>query len=663
MQYMERQTNSKHASVAEQIRTILNAMMSTDDGIEAMRWYLMAPTFPIDFCSNILSSKIAEVPSTILDTLIANDRELYKEALKVISHGAKIFAQNYGDVALGGSTKEVKETIDEEGYKTVVSKSKSLSVEARKALLTVTKAPEQTYLSNRDISISEIHFGITEKRYVIPERLINSQISKLQPYQFAFYSILRKYLTNSNAKDTWKGENLFLHLVGGYQSGKTVASNTMLAVMMNRLANNKRSTGDYMLMSAKMSSLHRNVINRLCAIYPSLTPPSINSTVWKLAEGVKISLLTTQLISFHSLKGASISFCYVDEIDSMHREVLDLLPTRLTEKFDDGHGDKCVLITTSNPKSPDHHVTKFLYPEDEHGKPVNDRVTLRVSTEQNSHVSDEYLKSMERRCGGRDTNKYQREIRGYSVHLASEHNIFTIDEGVHFVDDTIDDYVQFRCRNCSSEFVLRPIEECSECVAFSGKIKKKDFFKVNIGHDFGTSVQKVYCCTFFYREKGVVKAIVLDELVFEGGHDAKFSKEHGLEALNRKKERDIIDMVMRCKQLCSDVTIYIPHDAAQQVIEVEGIVAKNSLGCSVSRPPAPNSMPITESIDLMRKLFDTGRLTISHSCKNLKSQLFAYQYDQRACEETGEEKIKKVHDHSVDALRYSIIPQRDILIG
>lgn len=649
-------TDTPKEAISEKIKTILQSFIDDKYKLVAQKWALHQGML-IEFYSSQLAGYIEEPPQTIREALLSNDRELYKMCIDVRSHGERDISKKYGNVLAGGRVRKLEESIDDEGRSHTTVTTIELSPMASKKLLTPEREEQLTFLSMRDELIIESHFGIVEKKFIIPERLVNKTIRNLQTYQFEFFQILNDYLNVSNRKIECTSKALTLHLVGGYQSGKTVSANTLLAVMINVLANNRKKTGDYMIMSAKMSSLHRNVINRLCSMYPMLTPPSINSTVWKLGCGVKLNLLTTQLIAFHSLKGCSLSFCYVDELDSTHASVLDLLQTRFTENFDVGKGDKCVIISTSNPQSPDHHVTKYIYPKDLDGNPDKRCITKRVSTLQNRFVTDEYIDRMTIKCGGESTNKYKREILGESVYLSSEHSVFNISEEEHCLDQTIDNYINMTCNNCSES----PVANCGICALMNKSLMRKDFIKVNIGLDFGTSVQTVFCCTFLYIEEGVQKAIVLDELVYDGGFDASFSKQNGFDALKSLKEMNIVDIVKRCSMLCPYVTIYVPHDCPHQFIEISGIKAKYGLRCNITRPPTPAQFPITRAIDFIRDLFNSKRLTISNSCKNLKSQLFEYSYDHKYSD-LGEEKIKKTNDHSVDAMRYSLVPDYNMFI-
>jgi len=629
--------------IFEEIDKTLKGFLADKNKWVGQLWALQQG-FKIEYYSCQLSSYLAYPPQTIRDALLAKDRLLYKKCIEVMKKGQEYLSKNLGDVLVGGSVKTSTESVDEEGRRCISIIRREISPEAKKKLFNPQVAEELSFLSKRDEMVIESHFGITEEKLIIPEKSISRQMRSLQSYQFHYFEILRDYLDSSLSKKKieCKSDTLILNLVGGYQSGKTVAANFILAYMINVLANNKRITGDYMIMSAKMSSLHRNVINRICALYPQLTPPSINSTCWNLGFGVKISLLTTQLISFHSLKGCSLSFCYVDEIDSMHSQVLDLLQTRFTEKFDVGKGEKCVLVTTSNPQSPDHHITKFLYPTDLQGNPVESCVTKRVSTLQNTCVSDEYIKRMTIKCGGTETNKYKREIEGYSVHLSSENSVFNINEEVHFTNDTIDSYTRFTCPKCSD--LYNPI--CKDCKILSDSVGRKDFVKVNIGLDEGHSVQRVFCATFFYIEDNKTKAIVLDELVYEGGDDKRYATAYGYDALLMARDRDIIDLISRCKNICNNVEIFYPHDAPQKGTWLRGLIEKHSLFCKVSSAVAINRFPLAEAIRFMDDLFTSKSILISNSCKNLKSQLFSYHFDPKKIE-LGQEMPEKGNDHSV----------------
>ena len=635
-----------------EIDKILDRFKEDRNGMIAKIWATQQG-LNLDFYSTQLSSCSIYAPQEIKDLLMANDKQLYRKCIEVRNHGTNLISSEMGDILLGGRKKRTDISIDSDGNTSTTIVTTELNNIALKKMITAEKIADNTFSTDQDIKTIEKYYNIVEKKYIIPEKELLTAIRRLQPLQFKFFKIVDDYLNaDPEVKIECKKETLYLNLTGGYQSSKTHASNVIFAYMLNILAQSKRQSGDYIIMAASLGSLRRNIINRICGMFPTLQPPAVNSTVWKLAHGVKISLLTTQLISYSSLKGSSLGYLYADEIDNSHPELWDLLQTRVTEKFEVNGKNKCVFHTTSNPKNPDHFISKFLYPEDKESM-----ITKVVPTWENKYVSDEYIKRMTDRCGGVGTNKYRRELGGETLYLSTPTSVFPIKDEETFVDDIMDDYIISQCPTCEVEH-SGDNKDCATCRRSISLRKTKRFTKCNIGYDFGTSVQKVFSAVFFYEdgEHSETKAILLDELVYEGGFDGQYAKAHGFDALERLKREDLRYLIERCKSICSNVELFIPHDAPHQILWMQNVINKYGLNCIISRPPTPNQLSVNNGIGLMRDMFELKRLFISKSCTNVRSQLFNYEYDLKK-QEQGEEAVRKSHDHSIDALRYALTPE------
>ena len=635
----------------ESITHILDEFLKDPHGFKAKVWATQQGLC-IDYYASQLSAQSIYATSDIAILLMSNNKELYKKCVDIKRRGEKIIGEMYSDVLLGGSKKITSTSIDEDGSQNTSIKTIQLSKLAIKKLLISEKDPEAVYHTMLDSATVERFYSIKETKQVIPERALLKSIEKLQTYQFQYYEIVKDYLETTDREIECKNKSLYLHLRGGYQSGKTVACNVILAYLFNTIVNSELS-GDIMIFGATTASLRRNIVNRICAEYPTLSKPSSNSTTWNLGNGLVVHLMTTGLSSFHGIKGSSIAIAVIDELDAMHPEVLDLIQTRMTgfikPSSSNSKDGKCIMISTSNPKNPNHHVSEFLDPKN------SGSITKCVETWRNKYITQEYFNRMVERCGGKESNKYKREICGECVYLTNSASIFKIREEETFTDETIDNYLVDECPRCNTEFVGSN-KECETCNHALTHRKFKNFIKVNIGYDHGSSVPKVFICTFFYVENGIIKALVLDELFYEGGHDLEFSKRGRYDELVSLKEQNLKNLIEKCYSICKNVQIIVPHDAISIIPEFSNTILKYGLHASVTRPPAPAKQKLVESIALMNNLFEEERIKISHSCKMLKSELFNYQYDLKK-QEDGFEAVKKGHDHAIDALRYSIISE------
>ena len=639
----------------QEINDLLESFIQDKRGFPGKIWAISTTGIGIDYYSSQICALLPYAHTEIRDALMDDDKKLYQKCIFVRKKGYDMLAQDYNNLLLGGRNKITSTMIDEEGNTSTSIKTVELNQLIIKRLISPEKDTEGSFLSNLDRDSSERYFSISEELFVVPERLVLKEVKKLQSYQFEYFKILDDYLNVTDREIECKTESLFLNLVGGYQSGKTVCANLMFMFLLNSISNSKSDLdleegGDILLIGATHSALRRNVINRVCAIF-KLNPPSINSTVWKLSNNIKISLLTSGLISYNSLKGSSAKMVYLEEADSAHPALFSLLLTRMSSYFNVGGIKKCVFLSTSNPKNPIHHFTKFLY--NENHKSV---ITKRVKTWHNKYLSKEYLDMMAERYGGVDSIPYRIYMGGESLYSNSPSSVFNILES-NFTEDSIDNYLpEFQCSSCENLKCGSNID-CEACLAVNDSKaykKSKNFTHVSIGFDNGFSAQRCFCATFFYIEDNCTKCLVLDELIYNPGHDAQFAKSHGFEALQRLKRLNLKELIMKCYSICRNVSIKLPHDCPEQSLWINNTIQRYGLECKVERVMNTKNLTVKRGIDLIRTLLEKQHLTISNSCRNLKEQMYLYEFDFKKSEE-GLEVIKKLNDHSVDALRYSII--------
>ena len=652
-----------------EIERYLTKIKSQKNKTVAQKWALF-DAFSMDYLASYIAGFIPYDPLSIRDALNKNKRRLYKMCLEIKCEGADYFDEHFGDILAGGSVIErtQKESVDLEVN--VVTKKREISSRFAEKLLSAGSRKDLEFITDKDKSTIERYFNVSDEVMVISEKLLNRAIRRLQVYQLEAFKILEDFI-ESRKSSIVTGDRLFLHAKGGFQAGKSDAFNVMLAYMFNVLANSKFE-GEILVLSANFSSMRKNIIARICSTF-NLKMPAINQTVWKVGN-ITLYLITTQLISYHSIKGASAPFVFIDEFDACHEEILKLLMSRTTNYFDyknRGH-KKFVLLSTSNPKMPCHHVTKALYGGKEENVPDKSckkqlhvfdgyKVTLRLESRQNKFLSEKWHREQETISGGADADYYQAMYNGHSIYISDNNSVFAFSKK-NFIDECQDNYLNMQCTQCGNSDNVRDIISCDLCEQMS-KVKRKDrtFLFCNIGYDHGTRVQSAFVITFFYLEDTKIKAMVLDELVYEGGYDHQQILMHGRDTLVSMKESDFVDMITSAYSICPNVTVYVPHDCPHKVDEFEDIISRNNLNCKVSRPPAPAKLPIANAINSIRALFLNERIYVSNSCKKLINQLYIYQYDDSKMEKHGTEVIKKGNDHCVDAFRYSITPSlRDL---
>ncbi len=629
--------SEKHSKLRASIEDLIRTFEEDENGLASKIFGSTTGPFT-DFACSFISGFI-DAPTKSVKEILCSDASLRARCFKLKREGFKRISKTLGeDIFMGGSIITKKD--GEDGVQKITKQT--VSPDFFKKITTMHREPEESLITNAEEKIEEDIYGASTDKSIIRQSLIDKAIVGLMPYQFGFFKKVEEFI-NNDSKSVF-----YYNLQGGYQCGKTTAINTILGWIINILANSDGSAGsDIMLFSKTQSALRRNVINRICATF-GLTAPATNQTVWKVGKGLTIYLVTTALCSYHQIKGSSLRFMYIDEIDSVHPDVLDLLRTRLTGNFKVNGVSKTLFLSTNNPKSPNHFITKFLESDDVHQE--------IVSTRSNSFIDKDYLEKMINRCGGEGTNKTKVEVDGYSMNITTEHSVFPIDEDIMFIHDTIDSCVNQKCEEHKSNNSYDLL--CKVCDGIRRSSEYGEVFKVSIGYDFGTAVQKSFVTVAFCRGiSNNVTALALDELVYKGGHDNAFMKTHGLDALRDYKDQQFCTMIYEAQKLSPHVEVIIPHDCPHQVDYLEGLVRKYNLDCTIARTARKEK--VIQEIDFMRSILQSGQLKISSHAPNLQQQLYDYQYDVVASEEHGEEKILKRNDHCVDALRYAIIGMKN----
>lgn len=152
------------------------------------------------------------------------------------------------------------------------------------------------------------------------------------------------FVKNGNKRWNFKG--------GATRSGKTYLDFKWVIPM--RIRERVGKDGLSVILGVTKSTIERNVLEPMRRVYGDVLVGTISSdnTAWIFGE--KCYCLGAEKVSQVSkIRGASIKYCYGDEVADWSEEVFELLKSRLDKEYSCFDG-------TFNPKYPGHWLKKFL---------------------------------------------------------------------------------------------------------------------------------------------------------------------------------------------------------------------------------------------------------------------------------------------------------------
>lgn len=194
--------------------------------------------------------------------------------------------------------------------------------------------------------------------------------------------------------------------VGATRSGKTYMDYRW--VIPKRIRDRKGLPGLVAILGVTQATIERNVLEPMRRIYgPDLVGNvGSNNTVTLFGEEV-YALGAEKLSQVSKLRGASLKYCYGDEVAEWSKEVFDLLKSRLEHAYSCFDG-------TLNPKDPQHWLKEFLDSD-------ADIFCQQYSIDDNPFLYPTFVQELKKEYAG--TVLYDRYILGKWV--ASEGALFT----------------------------------------------------------------------------------------------------------------------------------------------------------------------------------------------------------------------------------------------
>ena len=154
----------------------------------------------------------------------------------------------------------------------------------------------------------------------------------------------KEFIRNANQRYNIK--------TGATRSGKTYLD--ILYTIPSRIRERSGKDGLNVILGVTNSTIERNILQPLRELYGDKLVGTINSHNVAKLFGEEVYCLGAEKVSQVSkIRGASIKYCYCDELAEYNQEVFELLKSRLDKEYS-------VLDGALNPESPTHWLKQFL---------------------------------------------------------------------------------------------------------------------------------------------------------------------------------------------------------------------------------------------------------------------------------------------------------------
>lgn len=192
-------------------------------------------------------------------------------------------------------------------------------------------------------------------------------------------------LTNKQ-KEFWNNCNHRWNIKSGAtRSGKTFLDYYLIP---KRIRTVSGQPGLYVILGNTKSTLQRNIIEPLQNIWGSQLVSNIKSDNTAALFGEKVYCIGADKISqVDRLRGSSIKYCYGDEVATWHRDVFDMLKSRLDRSYSRFDG-------TCNPEDPKHWFKQFI------DSKTADVFYQKYTLYDNTFLSPEFVRNLENEYRG-----------------------------------------------------------------------------------------------------------------------------------------------------------------------------------------------------------------------------------------------------------------------
>lgn len=197
-----------------------------------------------------------------------------------------------------------------------------------------------------------------------------------------------EYILKSNARWNLK--------IGAVRSGKSFVD--IAYMILSRLRAVKDEPGINLILGVSRETIERNVLEPMREIYTNAIVGTINARNVAYIAGVPVYCLGAEKVSqVAKIQGASVKYCYGDEIAKWNREVFAMLQSRLDKPYSKFDG-------ACNPEYPGHWLKEFI------DKPDINAYIQQYTIFDNPFLPQEYVDNLCKEYEG--TVYYGRYIKG-----------------------------------------------------------------------------------------------------------------------------------------------------------------------------------------------------------------------------------------------------------
>lgn len=388
----------------------------------------------------------------------------------------------------------------------------------------------------------------------------------------------------NNADSRWNIKS------GATRSGKTYLD---YYVIPKRIRAVKGRDGLVVILGNTKGTLQRNIIEPLQKIYTTSLVSDIRSDNTAMLFGEKCYCLGADKINqVNRIRGASIKYCYGDEVVTWHEDVFNMLKSRLDKSYSKFDG-------TCNPDNPNHWFYKFIN--------SNADIYLQEYTiDDNPFLSSFFVENLKKEYEG--TVLYDRYILGR----------WALAEGLIF-----------------RQFADNPQK-------WIRKDKSENLKMIMIGVDFGGNKSKTtFVATGFVGN--YEKLIVVDDYKIPGEKGTIDPKAVESEFVN------FIRRVQNAYPKTKVVAAWCDNEAQTLINGLRGAVLRNGLGVTVADCA---KCEITDRIYTLSALINSGRFEIMDHCHNVINSLKTQVWDDKKEKDVRLDN-GTVDIDTADALEYS----------
>lgn len=362
--------------------------------------------------------------------------------------------------------------------------------------------------------------------------------------------------------------------------------------------------GLIMLIGNTRGTLNRNILDPLRGIYGEDLVGEIRSDNTAELFGKKCYCMGADKVNqVARIQGATIEYCYGDEITTWSQEFFEMLKSRLRTP-------RSCFDGTCNPADPEHWLKKFIDSD-------ADIYLQEYTIFDNPFLPKGFVDELQKEYAG--TVYYDRYILGKWAR--AEGLVF------RFYADHEDDFL------FDDEEIFETDENGELVTDDNGKLKMKiRFDKLVMGMDFGGNGSKTTMVLAGYQN---------------GYHDLKILEEEGLPLTDDVDADDIcrkwLGFLRSCQEKYAALDWIFPDSASTTLINSLRSTAKNAgersnniAGC---RKNKVEDRPMSFS-----RLFNSGRLKVNRRCENVRKSFRSLVWDPKDPTRPEDKNLGNIND-------------------